>query len=239
MPLTRHEHILFPRLPASKIEQHLAYALNAVASLGRDVNAPALLVLLRSRRITREVYFVEHGNELQFSRQPVDDGPIGCGNAGTCVDDQKQRVSMPDRLPGARDADGFDRVHRVTQTGGVDDIHGHALDLNGLAYGIACGAGNFSDDCEVLSGEPVEKRRFSYVRLAGQYDLKSAAKHAASTAADKRPTHFLLEVPQAPAGLFSVHFIDFLLGKIQGRFHQYAQLNEPFFKASDRLREFT
>src|SRR5438552_65442 len=146
--------------------------------------------------------------------KPVDDGPIRCGNAATCVNHQKQRVGAPDRLPGARDSNCFDRVRSVTQTGGVDDIHGHALDLNDLAHRVARCAGNFGDDCEVLPGEPVEKRRFSYVGLTSQYDLKSAAKHAALTAAGERTAHLPLQMSQAPAGLPSIHLIDFLLGKI-------------------------
>src|SRR5207244_1849873 len=94
----------------------------------------------------------------------------------------KQHLGVSDCLPGARDSDRFDLVCRVTQTGGIDDIHGHAVDLNGLTHRVACGARNLSDDSEVFSGKPVEERRFSYVRPAGQYDLKSAAKNAALTA---------------------------------------------------------
>src|SRR5256885_11944533 len=83
---------------------------------------------------------------------------------------------------------------------------------------------------------PPRSTLFPYTTLFRS--LKSAAKYAALTAAGERTAHLLLQVPQTPAGLLSVHLIDFLLGKIQGRFHQHAQLNEAFCKVSDRLGEF-
>ncbi len=104
--------------------------------------------------------------------------------------------------------------------------------------GVPRGAGNFSDDGKVLSGQPVEERRFPYVRLAGQYDLEPAAKDTALTAAGERAPNIFLQLPQAPVGVLPVYPVDFLLGKIQGRFHQRAQLDEPLLKVSDHLREF-
>src|SRR5882672_567871 len=238
VPLTRHEHIFSPRLPASQSKQRFADALDAVAGLGRDVNAPALFVLLRPRRIAGKIDFIEHRYRLQFPRQPVDDSPVGCGDTSTRVHDKKQRIGVSDHLPGARDADCLDLVGSVSQTGSIDDIHGHALNLDGLTHCVPRGAGNFSDDGKVLSGEPVEERRFPYVRLASQYDLEPAAKDTALTAAGKRAANLFLQVPQAPVGVLSVYLVDFLLGKVQGRFHQRAQLDEPLRKGSDDLREF-
>src|SRR6266850_4275568 len=134
VPLTRHEHIFSPRLPASQSKQRFADALDAAAGLGRDVNAPALFVLLRPRRIAGKIDFIEHRYRLQFPRQPVDDSPVGCGDTSTRVDDKKQRIGVSDHLPGARDADCLDLVGSVSQTGRIDDVHGHALDLNGLTH---------------------------------------------------------------------------------------------------------
>src|SRR2546426_7059716 len=179
------------------------------------MNAPTVRALLRPRPITGKIDLVEHRNRLQFPRQPVDSGPVGRGNTGARVDDEKQRIGVSDHLPGACDADCLDLVGRISQTSSIDDVHRHALNLNGLAHRIARGAGNFSDDGEVLSGKPVEERRFSYVGLASQYHLKSAAKDAALTAASKRTANIFLQVPQAPVCLLSVHLIDFLLGEIR------------------------
>src|SRR5258706_9881411 len=213
-------------------------SLDAVAGPGRDVNAPALFVLLRPRRIAGKIDFIEHRYRFQFLRQPVDDSPVDCGDTSTRVDDKKQRIGVSDHLPGARDADCLDLVGSVSQTGRIDDVHGHALDLNGLTHCVPRGAGNFSDDGKVLSGQPVEERRFPYVRLAGQYDLEPAAKDTALTAAGERAPNIFLQVPQAPVGVLPVYLVDFLLGKIQGRFHQRAQLDEALRKVSDHLREF-
>src|SRR6266568_6081791 len=177
------------------------------------MNVPTARALLRSRRVTGKIDLVEHRHRPQFSRQPVDDGPVGCGNSGTGVDDKKERIGVSDRLPGARDANCLDLVGSVSQTGSIDDIHGYAVDLNRLPYCITRGAGNFSDDGEVFSGQPVEERRFSYVGLTCQHDLKSAAKDAALAGSNKRTANLFLQMPQAPPGVLSVHLIDFLLGK--------------------------
>src|SRR6266853_1445672 len=238
VPLARHEHIFSPRLPAGEREQRAAQRVETLACLGRNVDAPALLVLLGPRGVAGEIDLVEYRNGLEFFREPLDDGDIGGGDPFTGVDDQQHRVRPLDSLPGARDADCLDLVGSVSQTGSIDDIQGYTLDLNGLAHCVPSRPRNFSDDRKVLSGEPVEERRFPYVGLAGQYDLEPAAKDAALTAAGKRAVNLFLQVFEAPAGVHSIYLVDFLLGKVQGRFRQRAQFDEPLRKVSDHLREF-
>src|SRR5258708_25316201 len=139
------------------------------------MNVPTARALRRPRRVTGKIDLVEHTHRLQFPRQPVDDGPVGWGNAGTGVDDKKERIGVSDRLPSARDANCLNLVGSVSQTRGIDDIHGHAVDLNRLAYCITRGAGNFSDDGEGFSRHPVEGRPFSYLWLTLQHHLKPPA----------------------------------------------------------------
>src|SRR5882762_2148990 len=239
VPFARHEHIFSPRLPAGEREQRVAQRVETRACLGRNVDAPALLVLLGPRGVAGEIDLVEYRNGLEFSREPLDDGDIGGGDPFTRVHDQQHGVRPLDRLPGARDADYLELVDSVSQTGSIDDIQGYTLDLNGLAHCVPSGPRNFSDDGKVLSGEPVEERRFPYVRLAGQYDLEPAAKDAALTAAGKRAVNLFLQAFPAPARVLSIHLVDFLLAKVQRPFRQRAQFDEPLRKVSDHLREFS
>src|ERR1700704_5222667 len=77
VPLTRHEHIFSPRLPASQREQRAAQRVETLACLGRNVDAPALLVLLGPGDVAGEIDLVEYRNGLEFFREPLDDGDIG------------------------------------------------------------------------------------------------------------------------------------------------------------------
>src|SRR5256885_12374464 len=72
---------------------------------------------------------------------------------------------------------------------------------------------------------PPRSTLFPYTTLFRS--LKSAAKYAALTAAGERTAHLLLQVPQTPAGLLSVHLIDFLLGKIQRSEEHTSELQSP------------
>src|SRR6266853_1604101 len=107
-------------------------------------------------------------------------------------------ITFTSQRQSARDANCLNLVVGVSQTSGIDDIHGHAVDLNRLAYCSTRGAGNFSDDGEVFSGQLVEERRFSYVGLTCEHNLKSAAKDAALTSSSKRTANLFPQMPQAP-----------------------------------------
>ena len=77
VPLARHEHILSPCLPAGEREERAAQRVETLACPGRNVDAPAALVLLGPRSVAGEIDLVEYGNGLEFSREPLDDGDIG------------------------------------------------------------------------------------------------------------------------------------------------------------------
>src|SRR5258708_22962771 len=98
------------------------------------MNVPTARALLHPRRVTGKIDLVEHRHRLQFPWQPVDDGPIGWGNAGTGVDDKKERIGVSDHLPSARDANCLNLVGSVSQTGGIPDISWHPPPLHSLAF---------------------------------------------------------------------------------------------------------
>src|SRR5258708_2277183 len=102
--LARHEHIFSPCLPAGEREERAAQRVETLACPGRNVDAPALLVLLGPRSVAGEIDLVEYRNGLEFSREPLDDGDIGGGDPFTRVHHQQHRVRPLDRLPGARHA---------------------------------------------------------------------------------------------------------------------------------------
>src|SRR5258706_6831676 len=74
VPLARHEHIFSPCLPTGEREERAAQRVESLACPGRNVDAPALLVLLGPSSVAGEIDLVEYGNGFEFSREPLDDG---------------------------------------------------------------------------------------------------------------------------------------------------------------------
>src|SRR5258708_8479613 len=98
------------------------------------MNVPTARALRRPRRVTGKIDLVEHRHRLQFPRQPVDDGPVGWGNAGTGVDDKKERIGVSDRLPSARDANCLNLAATVSHTARIHNISRHPPHPNTLPH---------------------------------------------------------------------------------------------------------
>ena len=94
---------------------------------------------------------------------------VGLSQAREVVQEQHQ-IGLGDLAPAARDADALDLVGGLAQARGVDHMHRHTLDLDGLADLVAGGARDRRDDGQLRAGQGIEQRTLAHVGLAGQHE---------------------------------------------------------------------
>lgn len=70
----------------------------------------------------------------------------------------QHHVGARHRRPSALNTDFFDDIVGLAQSGGIDDVQRHAVNLDRLADGIARRARDVGDDGDVLSRECIERR---------------------------------------------------------------------------------
>jgi hypothetical protein len=61
-------------------------------------------------------------------------------------------------------------VGAVAQAGGVDHMHRHTFDLDGLLHLVAGGSGDGRDDGQLGTRQRVEQGRLAGIGLAGDHD---------------------------------------------------------------------
>ena len=116
-------------------------------------------------------------------------------------------------------------------------MHRHAFDLDRLADLVAGGAGNVGDDRQLGPGQGIEQRALADVRLAGKDDPDAFVEQRALA---RRRQHrgdlrFRLGEPAARAG--ALEELDLLLGEIERRLDQQAQLDDLLGEQPDLARE--
>ena len=137
----------------------------------------------------------------------------------------QHRIGGVDGFPGAGNADLLHLVGAVTQTGGVDHVQRHALDLYGLLHLVAGGARNgvtmaSSAPASALSSELCP-------RWAGPQSppgcLRAAGLLAGGAGA---PGPVRIAVLQLPGGIGFAQKVDFFFRKVQRGLDQHAQVDE-------------
>ena len=92
---------------------------------------------------------------------------------------KKHHVCAADSAPGAGNAQGLHRLVAVAQTGGIDHMQWHALDLYGLPNRVAGGSGNRRDDGQLGACQGIEQRGFARIGLAGNHHIQTVAQQRA------------------------------------------------------------
>ena len=116
---------------------------------------------------------------------------------------------------------------------GVDDVEGNALDLDGLAQGVAGGAGDVGDDGPLLAGETVEQAGLADVGLTNEHHMQAIAQQAALAGAVEDGAQFGSNNLDALEGLGLDQKVHVLVGKIEGRLDQHAQVDQALTQALD------
>ncbi len=143
------------------------------------------IYLGQTERLTGDIRLVaDHGNR-QFRRQTGDEiGPDRrrFGGIGRCAVHHKQHaVSLFDLLPGALNPDALHFVAGLTQTGGVDDMQRHAINMNMLTQHVTGGACDIRDDGGVTACQRIQQARFACIRPARNHHFHPFTQQAALT----------------------------------------------------------
>ncbi len=128
-------------------------------------------------------------------------------------------------------------VVRRAQAGGVDDVRGHATNIYGLTYGVACRAGYVGDYGELLPRQAVQQARLADVGLACQHDMDPFAQETALPGGIKHFVQPLLNCAQPPFGICRFEKIDLFIGEVERRLHQRPQVDECARKLMYSLRK--
>ena len=83
------------------------------------------------------------------------------------INHQQQSVGTFDGAPGAPHAFLFDDIGTIAQTGRIDNMQRHAVDLNMFTQYIAGGAGDRRDNGCLMAGKRVQQTGLAGIRLAG------------------------------------------------------------------------
>ena len=136
-----------------------------------------------TERFAGHVRFVTHHGDRQFGWQTGNKvRPDLCRVNGVgrgAVHHKQHAVGLLDLLPGAFDTDALNLVAGIAQTGGIDDVQRHAVDVDVLAQHVASGTGNVGHDRCFTARQGVQQARFTGVRASGNHHLHPFTQQAA------------------------------------------------------------
>ena len=137
-------------------------------------------------------------------------------------------VGLLDRAPRALDADAFHGIVGLAQARRIDDMQRHPVEVDRSAVSASRVVPGMSrHDREVLARQAIEQARLADVGLPGEHDVHAFAQE---TPLPRRVQHRIELLPQPRSGARCVvrllDEVDLLLGKIQRRFDERAQLDE-------------
>ncbi|MNN18923.1 hypothetical protein D3C81_1321430 [compost metagenome] len=98
------------------------------------------------------------------------------GLRGGGVDHQQHSVGLAYGLERALDANLFHMVVGGAQTGSIDDVQRHAIDVDMFTQDIPRSACNVGDDCRLTTGQLVQQARFTCIRSAGDHHRHAITK---------------------------------------------------------------
>ena len=126
---------------------------------------------------------------------------------------------------------------RLAQAGGVDDGQRDPGDLHRPLDGVARRAGHRRHDRGVLAHQPVEQARLADVGSADQHDDEPARQPYAGRCAPEQRGQRCAERRELACGIGGAQELDVLVGKIEGRLGEHAQLRDGVDQRADFARE--
>ena len=91
------------------------------------------------------------------------------------VDENQGDIGFLHGFAAALDADLLDHVVGFAQAGGVDDVHGHAVERDLFAHGVARGAGDVGNDGHFIARKRIKQAGFAHVWRAHQHHVHAFA----------------------------------------------------------------
>ena len=185
-----------------------------------------------------QIALVLDHDALDAGGQPSGHGAVGRRHAAPRIDDLQDHVGTTDLPPAPLDADPLHRVVGLAQAGGIDDVQRNTLDLDGLAQSIARRAGDLGDDRPLLAGQAIQQRTLADIGQARQHHRQAGPQQAALAGpAAQAPTDRTRQALQARHQVGVAQRVDLLVGKVERRLDQHAQLDQLVHQAMDLARK--
>ena len=124
------------------------------------------------------------------------------------------------------------RSPAVAQSRGIHHVQRHAIDRDALAHDVARGARDRRDDRRVVTGEAVQQARLARVGSSGDDHGHALAQQAPLARAVEHALEVIAHRLEALGELAVGEEVDFLFGKIDGRLHVGAQLDDRLGEAA-------
>ena len=146
---------------------------------------------------------------------------------------KQHHIRAADGAPGAGDAQALYRFVAVAQTGGIDHMQWHALNLNGLPNRVPGGSSNRRDDGQLSACQGIEQRGFARIGLPGNHHLQAVAQQRALPRLALQQRNLHTQARKLPMGVGLSEEVQLFFRKIQGRLHQHAQVHQGIAQAVD------
>lgn len=124
---------------------------------------------------------------------------------------------------GAAHALTFDGVTAFAQAGGVDQFQLQTINADGLAQGVAGGAGNIGDDGTFAAGQSIQQRALASIRRPDQHCMQAIAQLAAALSVDTQLSQQGLRLFDTGAHLRTTERVQWFVGEVDGRFNMDTQ----------------
>ena len=130
-------------------------------------------------------------------------------------------------------ADLLHHVVGVSQACGVDDVHGHAINGNHFAHGVARGACDVGDNRNVVARQSIEQTGFAHIGRAHQHHLHAFTQYRALLRLRHHAIELGADVLQFAFGIGGFEKINVFFGEIERGFYQHAQGNHIVYQGVD------
>ena len=127
--------------------------------------------------------------------------------------------SVGDCLHRPFNTDAFDLILGGPQARGIDDMQWHTVDMNVLTQDVPSGPCDIGDNRTFLARQGVEQAGLAGIGAAGDHHCHTVAQQRALPCLTLYLAQVLAYVLQLPQYVTIGKKVDFLLGKIDRRFH--------------------
>ena len=188
----------------------------------------------KAQRLTGNIRFVTHHGNRQFGWQTGNkvwpDVSRVHGIGGGAIHHKQHTVGLFDFLPGTFDTNAFNFIAGIAQTGSIDDVQRHTVDMNMLTQYVASRPRNVGHNSRLTACQRVQQARFPGVRATGNDYLHPFAQQATLTRFGTNSIEIADNVVELRFNLAVRQEVDFFIREVDRRFDIDAQVSECFHK---------
>ncbi len=227
VPATRNEQVIVLPVEACNPLEMLAKQVHSLTASDRQENRFAIPVRDDRWCLAGQVDLVADDGDRLTGGHRRNLAQRAC-HIARGIDDEQHAIGA--RNFGSRPAHAFglDNIGAFMQPRRIHDVQRQTVDLYPLAQDVARRAGNVRDDGSIGAGERVQQRGFPGVRRTGDHDRESVVQQSSLGCGCGERFELFAHGGETQAKRVVRQQVDFLVGKIDGRFDVHAQLDQRF-----------